>query len=72
MGPEAEGRAAQQPLGPDLPTTPPPSRTAAPSITEGHIGDARPPLLVDSAWSFAEQCQRLVTSKAYRRWDDDA
>jgi hypothetical protein len=26
----------------------------------------RPPLLVDSAWSFAEQCRRLIDSKAYR------
>jgi hypothetical protein len=44
-----------------------------PVIPTAHVnGDPRPPLLVDSAWSFAEQCQRLITSKAYRLWDGAA
>jgi hypothetical protein len=43
-----------------------------PVIPTAHVnGGPRPPLLVDSCWSFAEQCQRLIDSKAYRSWDGE-
>jgi hypothetical protein len=35
-------------------------------------GDAHPLPLLDSAWSFAEQCRRLLDSKAYRPPGGDA
>lgn len=33
-------------------------------------GHPRPPALLDSGWSFAEQCRRLIASKAYREQGD--
>jgi hypothetical protein len=36
-------------------------------VPEARLNGHQPgPPLVDSAWSFAEQCQRLLDSKGYR------
>jgi hypothetical protein len=48
-------------------TTGPPRTVPAPTSTTASITD-----LVDSAWSFAEQCRRLITSKAYRDTGGDS
>jgi hypothetical protein len=38
-----------------------------PVIPDAHVNGApRPPLLVDSTWTFADQCRRLIDRKHYR------
>jgi hypothetical protein len=48
-------------------------RLPAPEIPDAEVdGSPDAPPLLDSAWDFAEQCQRLIDSKAYRLWDGNA
>jgi hypothetical protein len=35
-------------------------------VPEPVVSEVHPLPLLDSSWSFAEQCKRLIDSKAYR------